>query len=350
MGDPVLPHLQFYVPRNSDFRDIPRRDEDVWSWVCDHPATPSGRTVWTIYTCLILQKRGFDCSIVREFPRTGIVVSHRDFLPATLRPRPNVYLVCLKPDRKRHSWAHVHVVQNSSDPMASQSGRRGNAPHVPYWPQPSLIPRNPDRGSRVEQVAYIGRALNLEPQLRCPQWGQNLKNQGVQWQIVPLRRWHDYSQVDVTVSIRRFGDAHVVAAPTMSSETKPPSKLTNSWLAGVPAIVGDESSFRAIQKSKLDFMIANSESELVEAINRLGNDPALYTNMVEHGRLRSQEFSVESVATSWERVFFDDIAPRYRDWDELPVLTRGLDNWRSYLQYWIDAENISSAARAVLRQ
>ena len=74
MTDPLRPQFQFYVPRYPGFEELPEDDKDVWPWICAHPATPSGRTVWTIYTCLVLQKAGVNCSIVRDFPTERIVV------------------------------------------------------------------------------------------------------------------------------------------------------------------------------------------------------------------------------------------------------------------------------------
>ena len=35
---------------------------------------------------------------------------------------------------------------------------------------------------------------------------------------------------------------------------KPPSKLFNSWLAGVPAVLGHESAYRAERRSDLDYI------------------------------------------------------------------------------------------------
>jgi hypothetical protein len=349
MTDPVRPQFQFYVPRCPGFEELPEDDKDVWPWICAHPATPSGRTVWTIYTCLVLQKAGVNCLIVRDFPTEGIVVSHRDFLPAAMLPRSNVYLVCLKPDRKQHSWAQAHVTQNPNDPLA-RSRHGGIVSHVPYWPQPSLIPRNPERGTRVENIAYVGRVLNQDPVLRTPDWQSEMAALGFRWSRVSLSRWHDYSEIDVTVSVRGFGDDHIVSAPTMSSDSKPPSKLTNSWLAGVPAIVGNESSFRAIRKSHLDFIVVTSKAELLDALNRLSRNPQLYQDMVDNGFLRSAEVSTEAVASIWRRLLDEDIASTYREWNDQTSVRKSLGSWMSYLRYWLSLGNISTAARGALHK
>jgi hypothetical protein len=344
-----LPMVQFYVPRDPVYSDIPSDPSAIWSWVCSTPGMQTGRTIWTIYTCLILQQAGFNCRIVRELPREGIVAAHRDFLPATLIPRGNIFVLCLKPDRKQHSWAHMHVIQNDNDPLVREKLNQ-ITPCLPYWPQPSMIPREKGRGAIVQNIAYLGRTTNLDPSLRGANWIQALRDMGKTWLNKSLPQWHDYSDVDLTVSVRRFGDAHVVSSPVNSSESKPPSKLVNSWLAGVPAIVGDESAYRSVKKTELDFIVTRSKEELLQAIRRIAGDPVRYADMVANGRERSREYHTEAIKDRWIRMFEDDVAPAYRKWLMQPRRQRSLAAWSNYLAYWFRSENIRTAWHGISRE
>lgn len=338
--------VSFYVPDQRDYEGLPWREEDVWSWVCAHPKRPAGKIVWTLYTYLVLKHRGFNCELVRQFPRQGIVISHRDFLPATLQPNPHVFLICIKADRKHHSWANFHLVQNSDDPIATKPFRQGTE-YIPFWPQASLIPRLQTRGQSVSSICYFGLPRNLAPELRDPSWAQELSGHGLNWAIYGMQRWHDYSSVDVTVSVRGFGASHRSDDPTQSSDSKPPTKLINSWIAGVPAIVGNESAYKAVRKSPLDFIVVESKSDLLDALIRLQSNPELYQDMVENAAIRSQEFSVDSMANTWVRVLDDKAQPAYERWKRNSAVYRSFVLWTEFFRYWASIANVRTAFRGL---
>jgi hypothetical protein len=331
--------ISFYVPPRKEMREpLPERVEDYWPWLSSHRKIADGKYAWTLQTFLYLRAAGADVALVRSMPARGIVVSHRDFLPLTLVPSPNVFLVCIKPDRREHTWAHFYVVQNPNDKIFSSDKYGWRAADMPHWPQGSMIVRRPERGDRCEHVAYFGRTLNLAPEFQTPEWAAQLRDLGFTWTIVPHQRWHDYSDVDVTVAARAFGD-RIETDPLLDPNSKPPSKLINSWLAGVPAVLGAESSFRNIRRHPLDYLEVTSTEALKAALLELRANPTLYRDMVAHGHVRAREFSAEAYATVW-RNLFEDVTRRYERWMRRgPVHRQGV-NLMNVAAFFANRQNL----------
>jgi hypothetical protein len=329
-------NLQFFLPHGASADPLPQRPEDYWAWICRNRSLGEGRYSWTLQTFLQLQAAGLPVSLHTRFPARGIVVSHRDFLPLILPPRTDVFLVCIKPDRKEHTWSHFYVVQNDSD-VVFQGVGKGCTEVLPFWPQPSLLPRDPARGTRCENVAYLGRLMNLAVALQTAQWSESLRQSGLHWMIVPLERWHDYSQTDVVVAVREFGAAADPANPVLDPNSKPPSKLINAWLAGVPAVLGEESSFRSIRRSPLDYLEVGSVAQLRETLLRLQREPSLYQDMVAHGRERAREFSAQAVSARWRDMAEKRVFPAYDAWMQRSSparLLRNVGRVASYFASW----------------
>ena len=301
--------------------------ETYWAWLSQHRGIAGGKYGWTLQTCYQLRDHGLPCDLVRTFPKTGVVISHRDFLPITLIPSADVFLVCIKPDRREHTWSHYYVVQNERDRAFDTVGR-GRVKALPYWPQPSLRPRRTDRGPRCENVAYLGRPINLARELREPAWADRLHDSGLTWSIPPVQAWNDYREIDISVSVRGFAGLAAPVDPIFNPDSKPPSKLVNSWLAGVPAIVGGESAFRSIRKSALDFLEVQTLEQLIAAILALKSNSRLYSDMVAHGLARAEEFSAAAVARQWQNMIVQDILPAYESWMRQTRMRRRYLNFR----------------------
>jgi hypothetical protein len=302
--------VKFYLPYQGS---IPEHHEDYWPWILSHPQLPEGRFTWVLYTFLQLKAAGLQVELVDTLPKYGTVISHRDFLPATMLPR-DLFLVCIKADRNHHPWAQLHLVQNPVD--------RGMP--IDFWPQPGLKPRDPLR-TGVKSIAYFGREANLTPEL---------KGFDKRFTIKDRLHWHDYSDVDVTVSVRDFtGNS---SDPVLDANAKPPNKLINSWRAGVPAIVGCESAFRQVRRSSYDFIEVQSMKDLREALRQLEN-PVLYYGMVDNGFERAKEYTDAKIVARWREVFL-----------ELSDFER-YSRVRSYgrmLRYFLDWKHLRSIAKA----
>ncbi|MBD2100474.1 glycosyltransferase [Leptolyngbya sp. FACHB-261] len=295
-----LPPVYFYIPKSDWPNNFPENANVYWrgfSW---------GVFCWTLQTYLRLRELDFPCELVGMMPSEGIVLAHRDSLPYQLRPRPKLLLVCLKADREAHPFAQLHLVQN---PKEASNSRFSNSRHyMPHWPQPGLIPRDSGRSERFENIAYLGHEANLAPELQTPAWREQLTALGLHWSIVEREHWHDYSQVDAVVAVRRLGHQGD------SQHWKPPSKLLNAWHAGVPAILGYESAFQAERKSELDYLEVGSVDDILAALQRLRNQPDLRRAMIDNGRCRAEETQAARLATQWQRFITEVAVPTYNRW------------------------------------
>ena len=333
--------VHFYLPWHRDGVDrLPVRPEDYWSWIVPRRNIGEGKYSWTLQTFLYLREAGVPCVLAETFPSHGIVISHRDFLPVILPSNADVFLVCIKPDRKEHTWAQHYMVQNEHDP-AFVLFSPACVSQMKFWPQPSLRPRDPSRGARCENVGYFGRMVNLAPELRDPCWHRELEDVGFRWLTPNMEHWNDYRSIDVTVSVRAFGLKRNDTDAVFDPNSKPPTKLTNSWLAGVPSIVGNESSYTSIKSSALDFIGVDSKDALKQALIGLRDDRILYERMQAHGQRRAMEFSAEAVVERWQDVLATSIRPASTAWMRLPRWRRNLRNVGRFAKYFSRSRNIA---------
>jgi hypothetical protein len=334
--------IHFFVPYRNDRIDaLPRSCDEYWPWVLRNRSVNEGKYSWTLQTYLQLRAEGFDCVLTEQLPDHGIVVAHRDFLPVFMPPRPNIFLVCVKPDRREHTWAHYYVVQNLRDAIFKSGKDSRRVSVLPFWPQPGLIPRNPARNATCRNIVYAGREGNLAPELRTAEWAARLQAAGFCWQRQPLERWHDLSETDVIVAARSFA-ANDSTNPIFDVDSKPPSKLINAWLAGVPAVLGVESAFRNVREHDLDYLEVKSSDDVVAALEKLRNNPELYRAMVLHGRVRAAHFTTQAIRAAWIRTLTDDIALEYESWRRRGILGRMGDGVVGMLKYFSKADNLRS--------
>jgi hypothetical protein len=330
--------IQFYLPFHKDGLDsIPTRAEDYWQWILDHPDVAEGKYSWTLQTYLRLKDR-LPCRLAEHLPTSGIVVSHRDFLPVLLLPR-DIFLVCIKADRNAHTWANFHVVQNEHDPIRRTPKGLRNSAAMTFWPQAGLIPRDVTREDRCENVAFLGRGLNLATELRGEAWACKLKQAGFDWSVRTDRsQWSDYRGIDEPRNDSVF-----------DPRSKPANKLINSWLAGVPAIVGPEPAYRQARRSRLDFLQVESVEDLGHALNHLRIYPSLYREMVENGLERAKEFSQDAVADQWVHLCRDVLPERYREWAKRSPLHRSWAGYWRIASYFTEPRHVRSVYEALIR-
>src|SRR6185295_13492466 len=93
-------------------------------------------------------------------------------------------------------------------------------------------------------IAYFGRVEFLPAWVRGDALRHRLAEIGVALRLSE-QAWNDYRDVDLVLSGR-------AESPLMLA-FKPATKLYNAWLAGVPALLGDEPAFRALWQSELDY-------------------------------------------------------------------------------------------------
>lgn len=299
-------YVTFFMPDPKQVELFEKADPDL-----DWKLFSTGVHVWVGQTYLRLKQAGYPVSLASTVPDSGVVVTHADHVTAVLRLRrwtAPLIIVAARADRPRQPYADVEVVQNAA------SAEGGNAVHIQHWPQPGLVPRDPQRGSSVRTVAFKGTTGEMTPEFTAPEWVEGLRRQGIEWQCDAVAwggngatyhtSWNDYSDTDVIVAMRK-DLSHLHAK-------KPASKLINAWLAGVPAILGPELAYRELRRSTLDYIEVVSASEAAAALERLSTEPELYRAMVENGRRRSTEVVAPQCTLAWARLLFETLPERRR--------------------------------------
>lgn len=308
-GTPHAPAVCFYVPSKEMVADLPPDSSGYWEWILGWlasgkaPLGYDGPFSWTVQTFLHLRDAGFPCSITAEIPDKGIVITHSDFIPDSWVPHEGICLVEIKPDRIiKCALAQHIIVQSPADPL--RIGHRQwlwQTHYVPFWPQPGLIPRNPDRGEIFKNVAYIGNQNQLDKNLKSA--GPRLEKLGLTWKMPPRNQWHDYSQIDAIVAVRK--------SPLELAANKPPSKLLNAWCAGVPAVLSPDPAYERLRKNRLDYLRARDGNEVLEQLMRLKGAPDLRREMAEWGRKRSSDFTQDKVTAVWRELILKKLIPNY---------------------------------------
>ena len=262
-----------------------------------------------------LQKHGIECELVSSIPEAGVILSHSDFWPSSVRPSATQLFVEIKPDRQKIvRYAQMTVVQSSLDPLLnSHLARAGRVEVVNYWPQPGLIPRDPNRADGIKAAGFFG---NKESFLReVVKLHSELASIGLSFTMVPRSLWNDYSQVDLIIAVRN-NSAFLSKAvrPHLRVELKPPNKLTNGWLAGVPSILSPEPSYLQLRRSKADFIIASTIDDIVSAAKHLKDNRLAYLEMRNNCGIRATEFGAAMVREQWKGLIEEKLVPAYRRW------------------------------------
>ena len=345
------PYVYFYLPQSLWPDDLP--DDVSLNW----PGFGLGVYAWTVQTYLRLRDAGLSCALVNYLPSEGIVFLHRNTFRnhrSGIEMSPKRLLVCFQGDLPPHPDAQIHIVQNRTQHQLKTSlipnwlwkqveeSHQLGAYFMPHWPQPGLRPREIARGNRFTTIAFFGHTTNLAPELSGTAWGEALDNLGLQWRPVINTnqwnkhqtldvRWDDYGSVDAIVAVRTF-DKRALAQANYYQH-KPATKLYNAWLAGVPAILGVESGYRAERQNSLDYIEAQSLAEVLQALVQLKEDHDLRQAMINHGRAKAQAVSPEKLTQRWLRFVQDTLLPLYEIWCRQSPLQQQLVRYHNHLSY-----------------
>lgn len=316
--------ISFFVPETEDVEFLRGLDPDR-----DWQAMKRGSQRWIVQTWARLRAAGLDCDLASSAPRTGTIVfhnGHKRELRRQLAYGADVTLVGIRGDRREALLADFEVLQNG---LFADDRQRF---FVPYWPQPGLIARDPARADRITRAAFKGFDNNLHPSLRGGEWAEFLRAHGIEWAVDSMSHahsedigvsvgWHDYREVDLVVALRPdAADRH---------SGKPATKLYNAWLAGAPAMLGPEYAYRELRRSELDYLEITGLQDAKAAVQRLLDQPTLYRAMIDNGRVRAREFTVEAITRRWITLLTETIpalAARRRTSRWVPYLLR--NGWR----------------------
>lgn len=269
-------------------------------------ANRDGGYVWTVKTYSALTGLGFPCRLTEQLPEEGIIVSHRQFLPNELVPNDRQLFVCIVADFYRHPSAQLHLVQNPRDPMLMRLSHTWPAAFLPSWPEAGLIRRDPARGDAFVNVSYYGLPKRLAPQLRSARFARLLQDHGFDFRIIDRHNWNDYGDTDAVLAVRSFAK--------VSFHKYPAAKLYNSWIAGVPALLGSESAYRAERRNAYDYFEVESVNDTLRTLVRLRSDPALRAEIARNCAERAAEVSEDRTAARWVEFLRTVAVPAYDAW------------------------------------
>jgi hypothetical protein len=324
----TYPKIYFYVPSNYLISELKLDINLYWFWInafikknpivrpdnlgkCNH----IGPYNWTLQTYIYLKAIKFDCEITDSLDINGILISHGDFLPKYIKPRALRYVVEIKPDRSLSSLlANFAITQSVHDPLI-KSFRRFfiNSASVQYWPQPSIFKRDSSRKNILKNVFYMGKPEQFIKELT--QLHNEIKKLGMNFKAASGEDWNNYSKADVVVAVRpRISFKKGSVPSNLALNKKPASKLINSWIANVPAILSPDRAYLDIKKNKYDFLEASDVSEIIDQLKFLKSNRSFYRKMIINSNKRASQYKSELIAKEWKLIIEKRIIPDYQIW------------------------------------
>jgi hypothetical protein len=260
---------------------------------------------WIARTYYIFHRAGYPVSLSSRLEHAAINIVATDTFGRRDR-QPHPFVAAVRGDFHDCQLANFVIEQNFLGPP------RPRHAGIYHWPQPGLVPRDRERGARLETVVFKGHDCNLDQSFRDPAFLRQLDRLGMRLvidareKVTGKHRWHDFEAADAVLAVRNLTEA--------DARVKPASKLVNAWFAEVPAILGPEPAFQDIRRSALDYIEVTSPQEALDALERLKSDPALYRAMVENGRARRSEFTEAEILRRWVDLLNGPIFEAYTAW------------------------------------
>lgn len=292
-------NIHFYLP-TCDLRQVEHHQSTTpCSW-------SSPVQVWVWSTFLRVRAAGLECQLTDVFPKKGIVVAAACTLPLNLPTSPEICHISTVADSPPRFYPQIQVTQNPFQAeLYGQSFALPKWIHIPHWPQPDLIPRDPGRGDRFETVGFLGHRDQLVAELRTLETQKRLQDMRLKL-IIRDDNFQNYADLDAVLAVRSF-DGNPYAH-------KPATKLVNAWQAGVPAILGAESAYRAIRQSLLDFVEVTTVESCFAALEHLKRHPTLRQVMVANGQHRIRDWAEETVTQRWLQLLTVEAPQVYETW------------------------------------
>lgn len=279
---------------------------------------------WIYQTWLALEERGCRVNLVHTLPDEGILVTLAGCLGEEFVPGPKLFVADIVADFVPHPAAHLHILQN-----ALHARRLPYSVFMPLWPHPNLLPRDPERGDRFENLGFFGDLQNLAPELRDSAWQKNLRDQtGLTLRLVDASGWHDYREMDCILAIRGFGNSPYLH--------KPSTKLYNAWLAGVPFVGGRDSAYRGDACPGKEYLVAGSPAELDRQLHRLRADPLFRKELVRAGSAKSRQFDRPAIQERWRTLVEITLPETAARWREKSPWEKRVFSWTQAARAWID--------------
>ena len=290
--------ISFYLPKKEWLLDKQRNAKiDPKDFFLSTPRN------WILQTYLALKNCGFSVRLVSELPNEGIIVFFSGNISLNYRPSKRQFLIAVSADANAHTYAQMRVVQNRTTTHHLEDSY-----FIKHWPQPGLRCRDQKRDDMFENVAFFGDVANLDKFFLSREWYHGIKKLNLAW-LVRDQLSEDlanFSNIDAIVAVRSFMRSGFIR--------KPASKLYNAWIAGVPAILGNEFAYREEKRSSLDYIEVKKPQEVLEALQTLKSNVRLRLVMAMNGVERAQEISEKTLVTEWWEVINHKAGLKYKKW------------------------------------
>jgi len=298
--------LHCYLPcTDAQFERLPRKLSDYAQWQASETELNPflGRFHWVLQTQPHLQAAGVDSRLTNRPGEAGILYSHVECLPYGIRPSKKQLLIAALVDKDVPlPYAFLHVTHNPVQRLPFLSRHH----YISPWPQFGLIPRNPTRGDRFENVHFVGNPENLHPFFSSTLFQDELRRLGLKLIVPQPRDWH-FSEADCVIAVRNFGTS-------ISHLQRPALKLFNACLAGVPAILGFESAYRHIGRVNSDYLEAQSESEFHQSLKYLASNTAARRVLIDKGDGRARQITEKAIRGQWISLLEGVVYPHFAKW------------------------------------
>lgn len=265
----------------------------------------NGDLCWTVQTWCRLRDAGIGGIEIATEPAEGRINIAKSKTLSRTGSETGLFQVSIQADYPRVLWAQFHIQQNAD--LLCDDGA------LQYlWPQAGIIPRDPERVG-VKRIGFLG---SVDGNLASSEdeWRTLFAQRGLEFIARPPERWHDFSDIDVAIGLRSFGNAR--------HSHKPANKMINAWIGGVPFVGGADSAFAQVGTAGIDHLLATNREELLTQVERLRSDAFLYQSIVSAGRQKAEAFSTEKLVEQWVALLEGPVSARYKQWAAHPVRER----------------------------
>lgn len=293
--------IYFYLKTDQSLV-FPKHIDECWKWlVTTKNLGWLGKYHWILQPFLLLKKfnilaslseKGYECFITNKIPQSGILITHPDCLPKRLEPNKRLLVVITLVDRcfDRVTCGDLFIVHNPI--QVNYLEKPGY--FIPPIPQINILPRHKDREGRFENISFFGYEKELSIEFKKKFFIDELKKLKLKFNVVSHEKWNDFSEVDAILAVRNFDSSQ------SSYSNKAFLKLINAWLAGVPAILGNESAYRIIGEKSKNYIEVNSIEQVILSLKQLKENIEFRKKLIKNGEIKSKEYDFEKVIREWE--------------------------------------------------
>lgn len=281
---------------------------------------------WIVQTFLYMKQAGLDVEIVDQPVANSICITHfvttKDKVWA-----PDSFVVGIRSDNSPMCMKEYEIVQSPA--VLSPE----NSSFICHWPQSHLLSRNAARGNRVENMSYFGGVGGIAPAFYSEEFKSALSDLGVSLNLCfDTNLWGDYSDTDLVIAVRNHHHRSLI-------DTKPASKLINSWQAGCVPLLGREPAYRAVGTPNENYFEVETPQDVLSIVRQLKDNPAIYQQVRESGMQKYSEYSFEAIAQQWVDLLTGPVTEAFLEWQNASRQSKSSRYprrcWQSVRQ-WLD--------------